>query len=285
MNLHYAYIYDDFLSDRGFEREVAALETKLNRYDLAGRIGRLALFRNPKDLVESMVNQGATTIVIVGNDNTLDKVMWFLPNLDVTVGYIPLAAPSVVAKLLNIPVGIDACDILSARLIESLDLGKLDSRYFLTEVAVSAEVACLNVEGRYNVSSISGGTLMVRNLGGSRGAQGNEAEGNDSFLEAMIISPEGKSRSLFRSWREKREKTSILFSHGSIVAASPIEVRVDNQIVKGSSFKISMADKKLKIITGRGRRSIQVEDVLPKRKKNGNFSSAAKGIKRSRKGF
>ncbi|MBU1034866.1 MAG: hypothetical protein ABH861_04450 [Patescibacteria group bacterium] len=285
MNLHYAYIYDDFLSDRGFEREVAALETKLNRYDLAGRIGRLALFRDPKDLVESMVNQGATTIVIVGNDNTLDKVMWFLPNLDVTVGYIPLAGPSVAAKLLNIPVGIDACDILSARLVESLDLGKLDNRYFLTEAEVPAEMASLDVEGKYKVSAMGGGSLIIRNLGGRRDSRGDEFDGKDGFLEAIIISQEEERKPFFRRRKEKNDKTRILFKHGKLLAKFPVEVRVDNQIVKGSVFDVSIGDKKIKMITGRGRRSVQVEDVLPKRKKNGNFSSAASGIKRPRKEF
>ena len=130
MNVGYSYIYDDFLSDRGFEREVAALETKLNTYDLAGRIGRLALFRSPKDLVEGMVKDGTKTLIIVGNDSTLDKVMWFLPDLGITVGYIPLVGPSAIGELFNIPVGVAACEVITSRLVETIDTGKIDDRYF-----------------------------------------------------------------------------------------------------------------------------------------------------------
>jgi diacylglycerol kinase family enzyme len=277
MNSHYAYIYDDFLSDRGFERDVAALETKLNRYDLAGRIGRLALFRNPQDLVEGLVKQGATTIVIVGNDTTLDKTMWFLPDLNVTVGYIPLVAPSMIAGFLGIPVGVDACDILSARLVETIDMGKLDDRYFLTEISVPASLATLEIEGRYKVSPVNGGSLTIRNLGGMIGSRMVQADDKDGFLEAVIIPQEAERKRLFWKTISSDSKTHILFNHGKIASKSPLEAKVDHHAVSGFKFDVSIVPKKLKMITGRGRRPTLDEEVLPTRRKNGNFGTASEG--------
>lgn len=275
MNPAYAYVYDDFLADRGFDRDIAALETKLNTYDLAGRIGRLALFRSAKDLVEGMVKDGITTVVIVGNDTTLDKTMWFLPDLNVTVGYIPIAGPSAVAKLLGIPVGIGACDVLAARLVETIDMGRVDDRYFLTEISMPATMAALEIEGRYRISSMHGGSLTVRNLGGRVGSDMVLADARDGYLEAVVMPvPEERSSSL---WKRKNggAATSIQLTRGVIVSKDPVEAMVDNHAVSGFRFEVSVVPKKLRIITGRGRR-LAPSDALSDHAKNGTVRPAQK---------
>jgi hypothetical protein len=268
MNPAYAYVYDDFLADRGFERDIAALETKLNTFDLAGRIGRLALFRSAKDLVEGMVKQGITTVVIVGNDTTLDKTMWFLPDLNVTIGYIPIAGPSAVAKLLGIPVGLAACDVLAARLVETIDMGRLDDRYFLTEVSLPATMASLEIEGRYRISSMHGGSLTVRNLGGHVGAEMALSDAKDGYLEAVIMPvPEERKSAI---WKRQIEVggTSILLRHGLIISKDPVEAVVDNHAVSGFRFEVSVVPNKLKIVTGRGRKLVP-SDALSEHARNG----------------
>ncbi|MCI0479802.1 hypothetical protein L0Y59_04625 [Candidatus Uhrbacteria bacterium] len=275
MNPAYVYIYDDFLSDRVFEREVAALETRLNTYDLAGRIGRLALFRSARDLVEGLVREGTTTVVVVGNDTTLDKTMWFLPDLDVTVGYVPLTGPSSVARLLGIPVGAEACDVLAARLVETIDMGRVDDRYFLTEISMPATMASLEIEGQYSISSMHGGSLAVRNLGGRVGSEMVIADAKDGYLEAVISPlPEERKASLWK--REAAAKgTSIRLRHGVIVSKDPVEAMVDNHAVSGFRFEVSVVPKKLRIITGRGRR-LGDAGALPDHGRNGTVRSAQK---------
>lgn len=275
MNSSYAYVYDDFLSDRKFEREVAVLETKLNTFDLAGRIGRMTLFRSAKDMVEGMVKQGASTVVIVGNDGTLDKTMWFLPDLNVTVGYIPLVGPSEVGKLLGIPMGVGACDVLSARLIETLDMGRLDERYFLTEVSLPATIASLNIEGQYSVTPINGGSLAIRNLGGRVGSTMIPANAKDGWLEAVITPRDGDKKLGFWNRSGEKNDTHILLRHGEIISKDPVEAHVDNHAVSGFRLKISVVPGKLRFITGRGRSLAGLEAVLPKTPKNGTFRPAS----------
>ncbi|MBU2612869.1 hypothetical protein KJ925_00210 [Patescibacteria group bacterium] len=275
MNPAYAYIYDDFLSDRGFERDIASLETKLNTFELAGRIGRLALFRSAKDLVEDLVRQGATTVVVVGNDTTLDKTMWFLPDLDVTVGYIPVTGPNAVAKLLGIPVGVEACGVLAARLIETIDMGRVDDRYFLTEISLPATIASLEIEGQYNVSSMHGGSLTVRNLGGRVGSEMVVADAKDGFLEAVIVPMEQERSSSLWKRVPTAKGTSIHLRHGVITSKDPVEAVVDNHAVSGFRFEVSVVPKKLRIITGRGRR-LGATGVLQDHGRNGTVRSAQK---------
>lgn len=282
MNPSYVYVYDDFLTDRGFEREVAALETYVSGLGMSGRVGRLTLFRGAYDLVRGLVDEQVTTIVVVGNDSTLDKTMWFLPDLNATVGYIPITKPSVVADLLGIPCGLRACDVLAARYVETLDMGKLDDRYFLTEISIPATLAGIEIEGKYTVSSRYGGALSIRNLGGLDQKEMDPADAQDGMLEAVIAPerPEGKGPLWKRVGAEA--PTRIVFDRGKIVSKDPVEAFVDNHVMNGFEFNVSAVPKAMKMITGRGRR--RPETPLQKTKRNVNVRATRMTLPRGHGG-
>ncbi len=260
---NYIFIYDEFLTDKRHERVLAAVEQRLATLDLSGRVGRLTLFRNPKDLVEGMARgQAGATVVIVGNDQTLDRVMWFLPDLDVIVGYIPLANPSDMAKLLGIPLGVEACDVLGARHIETLDVGRLDDRYFLTEVRLPRTNAAIDIEGRYRVSAMYGGSLAVRNLGKASGGEACVSDAKDGLLE-VVISPQSGDRGRF--WQRSMPETRILMRAGSIVSEEPVEAFADDHAVSGRHFALDILPGKLRMVTGRRRPQAGALPVVEKR--------------------
>lgn len=265
----YAFIYDDFLNDRKYERDLAALDARLASLDLVGRAARLTLFRNAKDLIQSMVSQGSDTVVLVGNDQTLDKVMWFLPDLDVTLGYLPVAEPSKVARILGIPTGEAACDVLAARLIETVDVGRLDDRYFLTEVALERTLAAVDVEGRYRISPAVGGSVFIRNLGSLAENGAANADAKDGYLEVVIRPEEEKASRFFR--RPAAAETRVMLKMGEIVASQPVEAKVDNHVMNSMRFKVSICPQKLKLITGRRRRLAPEGEGLPNADKAANL--------------
>lgn len=273
MNANYAYLYDDFLNERKYEREIAAVESKLNTFDLAGRISRLVLFRDPKNLLESMAKQRINTVVVVGNDETLHKTMGFMPDLNLIVGYIPMGRPSRMAEILNIPLGSRACDVLAARYVETFDMGKIDDQYFFSELYIPHTRAGLEVDGRYQVSPINGGSLSIRNLGSSREESADgAADAKDGLLEAVITPLAGKnSRSFWRRRRVEKSDTRLLFSYGTIVADETIEVLADGRPVRGKKFEIDVAADKIDFITGRGRQILTADERLPKKEKNVNI--------------
>ncbi len=249
---NYIFIYDEFLSDKKYERLLSNVEQRLATLDIQGRIGRLTLFRNPKDLVEGMIKgQVGSTVVIVGNDRTLERVMWFLPDLDVIVGYIPMCAPQDMGKLLGISQGVEACDVLGARSIEILDIGKLDDRYFLTEVCLPRTSAVVEIEGKYRVSAKFGGSISIRNLGNvSSGALGL-SDAKDGLLE-VVIKPQTNSKSRFWN-RGEMPETRILMRGGSILSQEPVDVLADNFSVNGKKFQLDILKARLRVITGRRR--------------------------------
>ncbi len=282
----YAFIYDDVLNDRRYERAIAEVDVRLTSLDLQGRVVRLSLFRSAKELVEQMVREGVTTIVIIGNDQSLDKMLWFLPDLDITVGYIPVVEPWGVATLLGIPNGPAACDVVAARFVEVLDVGKIDNRYFLTSVRMPRTMAAVDIEGHYRLSAVHGGSITIQNIGQAVQDRASFDEAKDGFLEVVIEPSESPNAS--RWGRRKRErqmkKTRAFIRYGKIISSEPVDVQVDSHVVNGFQFSLEIVPKKFRLITSRAVRSdVDPEGGLPKTATSSTLRAAGDRLQTRRK--
>ncbi|HWQ99328.1 MAG TPA: hypothetical protein VN397_00585 [Candidatus Methylomirabilis sp.] len=287
MNRLYAYLYDDFLTDKSYERALANIETRASVLGIQGRVARLAIFRSARELVESLVREGAETIVVVGNDRTLEKTMWFLPDLPVTVGFLPVTEPSSIATMLGIPVGDAACDVLAARRVEMLDVGKLDDRYFLTEVTLESTKATVDIEGQYRVSPDRGGSIAIRNLGNINKEGIASADARDGMLEAVItpLDPEASGNRFSFHRSEPRMETRVLLRDGAILSDEPVDVTVDGHRMNGFSFRLGIVPKKLKLITGRNKRLAPAVRDLPRAAAFDTFRPALEKVNVSAHGW
>lgn len=282
----YAFIYDDVLNDRRYERAIAEVDVRLTSLDLQGRVVRLSLFRSAKELIEQMVREGVTTIVIIGNDHSLDKMMWFLPDMDVTIGYIPVVEPWDIATLLGIPTGPNACDVLAARFVETVDVGRIDDRYFLTSVRMPQTMAAIDIEGQYRLSAIHGGSITIRNIGDQHGERGRLSEAKDGYLE-VVIEP-GEAPNASRWWKRGREKqtktTRTFIRYGKIISPEPVDVQVDSHVVNGFQFILEVIPKKFKLITSRAvRPDGDLEGGLPKAVTSSTLRAAGDRLHAKRK--
>ena len=268
MNRLYAYLYDDFLSDAVFQKPLANLETRTSILGIQGRTSRLAIFRSARELVAQLVHDGAQTIVVVGNDRTLQKVMWFLPDLPIIIGYIPVAEPCSIARILGIPMGDAACDVLSARRVETLDIGKIADRYFLTEAVIRDTTASVHVGNAFRVRSASAGTITLRNLS-MTDSDDVIQRAKDGWLDLTIdpvVSPERTGWRAFSKGPVRTEQvTHLLLSHGRIESEEPVDVLVDGHQLNGFGFSVGILPGKLRMITGRNKRLEGVSGALPNR--------------------
>lgn len=270
MNRLYAYLYDDFLSDKAYERVLAQVETRLSALGIQGRTSRLAIFRSARELVEAVVKDGAQTVVVVGNDRSLQKTMWFLPDLPVTIGYIPVCEPSGIGSILGIPQGEAACDVLAARRIESLDIGTIENRYFFTEVRLEETHAAVQIAGNYRLSPRDGGTICIRNLGGMGAGGRATADPRDGLLDVVIQpTPLEQKNPRLLPWFKKtippepQEETRMLLADAIITSEKPVDVLVDGNRLSGQTFHVSVIPKKIAFITGREKRLDPVRTVGP----------------------
>ena len=130
------YIYDDYVNTKKYDTILAKMETRITDLGLNGKIIRLGIMKNIFDAVENELKNEAKTIVAVGNNKTVNKIINAMINAEIKsdleikapLGVIPLGEKNnSIAKALGIETPEDGCDILSARMIEKLDLGRANN--------------------------------------------------------------------------------------------------------------------------------------------------------------
>ncbi len=249
----YYYIYDDFLGEKRFEKEVQKVESRLTDLGIAGKIARLALFRNAENMIRDELRKGVETVVVVGNDETVRKVIDIVTESRVVFGIIPVGPKNEIARLLGVPEGVAACDVLSARIIETIDMGSVNGRRFISKLSMpsfSGEITC---DDRYRVYPKEDGALEVWNLyEGSANDQGAVSNPCDGKLEVIIRT---KSSSKLKLFGKKRAYESMIpLEAFAVRATDPMVLYADGEKMEATRFDINVEPKVLRAITGRNRR-------------------------------
>ncbi len=245
----YYYVYDEFVQDQKYERDLALIETRLTDLGISGKIARLALFRDATELIHDEVKKGASTVVAVGNDLTLRKVIDAVGDSGVAIAIIPLGtADNKIAGLLGMPKGVEACDVLSARIIEELDVGIVNGRRFLNELHSTNVVGVkINCDGKYDISPIRKSVLEVRNLADAD-TEVPAAHPTDGKLEIVL-------RTSQKGWiKTKVGVTLVPVTRATIVCDSPIQISIDGELFEGDEFRLEVIPNRLRVVTGRERK-------------------------------
>jgi diacylglycerol kinase family enzyme len=153
---------------------------------------------------------------------------------------------------LGIPHGVTACDVLSSRLVEELDLGKVNNHYFLTSLHVPGAVRA-ECDGRYTVSPVSDGEIHICNFAaGDR----NGSDPRDGWMETMVKTA---TRGFFRNMFQPSYATAgvSVFPTQKVVIRSngneQMTAVADGQPYNDAEFRIEIAPKRLKAIVGKER--------------------------------
>lgn len=119
------------------------LKTKLSELGIAGEFVKSIGEGDAKKLAVMGVKKGYKTIVAVGGTSTINEVINGVGNSGVAVGIIPIGNKNELANSLGILDWQSACNILAARKIEVLNLGRVGKSYFITSVDIGfgAEMA------------------------------------------------------------------------------------------------------------------------------------------------
>lgn len=249
----YHYIYESFLTDPKFAKQLSAIENRLTDLGIYGSVHRLALFKTMKGTVQDAVRRGAKTVVAVGDDAAVARAIDAIAEFsNVTFGIIPIGEKNTIAELLGINDAATACDILSARLVEELDLGKVNNHYFLTSLRIPGAVSA-ECDGRYTVSPVGGGEICISNFSMDRNGPGDPRDGR---LETMVkTATRGFFRSIFAS-AYANGGLSVFPTEKIVVRAggnAQMTAMADGQPYQDAEFRIEIAPKRLKAIVGKGR--------------------------------
>ncbi len=248
MNPDFAYVYDEILSDKRFTRDVEQIENELARRGIEGSTVKASVLCEAKQIVKQFVRQSVKNVVLVGSDHLLQAIIELLPEIDVTLGFLPVG-PSLIGGLLGIPSGPKAVDVIAARLVENLDLAQINDRPFLFEVTAPDTLAGIDVHGEYRLRPSVRGAIAIRNLasGGEGGGISNPVDG---MLE-IVLQAEAQTESKW-GWRKKTlTETKVFLATGTMQAAEPFRVFIDGQAYTGALFTFSILPKKIQLITGK----------------------------------
>lgn len=245
----YVYVYDDFLQDRRYERDVSLIETRLTDLGITGNVIRLAFFRDAQQVLQQEIRKGVKTMVAVGNDTTLEKVLNAVEETRTVVGYIPITADNPFAELLGVPQGAAACDILSARLVEDLDIGEVNGRKFLHEAVMDGTGCVVSCDERYTLSVKRRAQFCFINLSAEQ-------------PEVGVVSPtDGKitlvtKLSKLALFGKKQDIGKVHVTNMRVYAPKQVTLQADGAKITAQEFSIKTLPGRLRVITGRERKFV-----------------------------
>lgn len=245
----YLYIYDSFLNHKKYADLLVKIEKRVTDLGIKGKIARLSVLKNMKEMILDGVRNGVQTVVVIGNNQSFAKVINVVADLDVTLGLIPVENDNSIAKILGIPPGVLACDVLASRIIKKIDLGKINNHYFIK----SAEISNSDVDIEYDNFSISPITLenkiSIYNFADDKVGD-YHSKPIDGILEAVVTPIRS---TLFG--KKNISETVLPFKKIKITSKSEDQVSIvtDEQIIMKTPAEIKVVPEKLKIIVGSDR--------------------------------
>lgn len=252
----YCYLYDAFIRDRRYESLVNRIEARISELGLHGKVERLTVLKNAKEIVEDAIKKEVETFVIVGDDTSIAKILNYVAGSKLVLGIIPVGPNQAISSMLGVPYGEGACDTLSKRIVKKLDLGRVNSQHFLVSLDIPKSSATLDIDGKYLISALSTNARMsLTNFGPlPYGSPSSVANPEDGKLELVVASSKRKGVLTFGHGRSARP---------SVFQVSRIQINckdeclplvADKQGVIKTPALVEVAPAALKVIVGRNRK-------------------------------
>jgi len=260
----YFYIYDSFLVKKKYAKTLSKIETRLATLDIGGHKHSLSILKSVDEIIRKILERDSSpTIVVVGGDETLCQSVPSLAGTEATLGFIPTKKDSLLADILGLPVNEYACDVVSARRIENINLGKINNQYFFSELEFDPRHSSIRVDKKYQVIPRGVKRAKVINLGFlsfQRGIYRGRSEETrlvgkpqDDYLELLLGTPQQKV--LF--WKQKEKKDSLFFVKKMNIDSRnekrELLINVDQRDTIKAPALIEVAKEKLRIIVGKDR--------------------------------
>ncbi len=165
------YIYDDYLNKSKYNRAINRMEIRLTDLGLNGKIIRLSTIKNIRGTVQNEIKLGAKTVVAVGNNQTVNKIIGAIIDSDIygdfqkntLLGIIPIGDDNSIATSFGIKNEEDACNILLARRIEKIDIGLIGKHYFLNQAVIESAGTTLEIN-KCSLEIAEKGEVKIINL-------------------------------------------------------------------------------------------------------------------------
>lgn len=255
----HVYIYDDFVNTKKYDSLIAKIETRITDLSLNGKIIRLGVMKNIEDAVENEIKRGAKTIVAVGDNSTVNKIINAMVKTksttrlgeNIPLGIIPIGEKNnEIATALGISIGEEACNFISARRIEKINVGVAGKNYFIARAIISSKDTTIEISKDYSLEILENGIISVVNMPLNNYDNNYKSDPKDGVLELIIKTKE--PRKILNLKKTTYNKSFFSLKKLTIINKnSPLFL--DNTIKINGPVEISVLKNKINLIVGKER--------------------------------
>jgi len=251
----YYYIYDIFTNEKKYEKQLGKIELDLANLGISGKVYKLNVLKNLKNIIEEATDNGVKNIIAVGNDQTVSKIANLMVGEDMAIGIIPVGEPNLLANALGINSAEEAGKIISARKIARLDVGKINGQYFLLAVEppthnIIFEFKDYNIKPRGDNEAVGIYNINID----SKNFKSNPEDG---VMEAVFVPKQkGWWQKLLGSKNKQSIEALSVFPVKKLTIKhkkKPVMVNIDRQRTLKTPLEIGILPRKLEVIVGKER--------------------------------
>jgi diacylglycerol kinase family enzyme len=256
------YIYDNYVNQKKYEKNLAAIETRLTDLGLNGKIVRMDTMNNIQESVQDEIRRGAKTIVAVGNNSTFSQVVSAVMSSNnkflyaaLPIGIIPIdEQENDIATQLGIANTDDACNILLARKIEKLDVGCANDNYFIANAEIDGQDTIIKINDDYSLESLKASTINIHNLLPDTEMSSEMLQSNpqDGVLELLISA--NPTKKILGLKTKKKNLESYLSINNITIYNEKEPLLLDGSVNVKCPVRISVMKNAVSLIVGKSRK-------------------------------
>lgn len=261
----YAFFIDDWTAQKKYQRETDGLDLALTQRGLTGRKIKLSRLHDLDSSVRDCLAAGVKTLVAVGNDATVSRLLNSLLKLEpaqirqTTLAVLPIGPDQSVGRCLGCADRTEAINALARGERILIDLGKLNNRHYFITAAVFPPRVSLGFLS-YTVSSLRGehqisicNTNIYQTIAGQTARAGFHP--GDGTLEAVIAYAPGRSfwAKLFSRRTTANYVIESVFPHKKITILAKekiISVQADTEKRLSTPVEVEIVPGALAVIAG-----------------------------------
>jgi diacylglycerol kinase family enzyme len=241
----HVYIYDEYLNKTKYNRAINRLEIRLTDLGLNGKIIRLGGIKNIKGTIQNEIKLGAKTIIAVGNNQTVNKIIGAIIDTEIygdfqkktLFGLVPIGDDNSIAASFGIKNSEDACNILLARRVEKIDIGLVGNYYFLNQASIQSLGTILEIDD-YSLEISERGEVKIINLL-SDPKEKIKSNPHDGKLDILI--------------RTRKRDESVIIVKKLKIINSQEKLIVDGVVEVNTPAEIGIMKDKVNVIVGKDR--------------------------------
>lgn len=240
------FIYDYFVNEKRYNRDIIKLETRMTDLGLNGRIYRVGVNQNIGNLIAGEIDRTAKTIILVGDDSTFSRSLDAIAEKKIPAAIIPIGKTNQIARSLGVSNVEEACNILASRRMEIIDLGQANGSLFINKASISTDKTSINIDSDYSIEVGGEGSINVINLPIEEDNHLFRHSPNDSRMELVIATKEGSA------FKKQDSLTLLPFNNITVTNDNNTLILDGSKTIK-CPVEIKISNKKLNMIVGKGR--------------------------------